>query len=306
MPSFQARAMATVVSLMGVKKMWYPERLNQTIAKDRRKGPARPSAKLMAEHLIREDIFNGKSVFTVHPKKNAAERHVLYLHGGGFVLSIAEPHWEFVGTMANRLNADIIVPMYPLAPEHDIDETLANLKPLYADLARRNPGRLALMGDSAGGALCLLLAMIARDNGLPPAEQLVLISPGLDFSFSTPSQVQIDKVDPIVSLRGMANLGRIRASRYDVRDPMISPLFGNLRDLPPVFIVTGTHDIVNPDAHALKTRLAAVGNPPELREYPGLMHVFPLFPLPEAATAQQQIVDFFLRHDKGTPLAKAS
>lgn len=290
MPSFQARALRLVVSLIGVRRMWDPERLDRTIARDRRKGAARPSAKLEKRLVIHKEEVMGRDVYTLSPRGRVARRQVLYLHGGGFVMSITEPHWDFIGKMADLLDATVTVPNYPLAPEHGMDVTLAALVPLYASLVRKHP--VTVMGDSSGANLALVLAMTGRDEGFPPPAQIVLMSPGVDFSFSNPAQLAIDKVDPILSLRGLRGLGPIHAGRYDIRDPTISPLFGNLRGLPPVAIFTGTRDLLNPDAHALRTALTAAGNAAAFFEYPDMMHVWPLFPVPEAGQARLEIADF--------------
>ena len=72
-------------------------------------------------------------------------------------------------------------------------------------------------------------------------------------------------------------------------DPKISPLFGNMAGLPPMAVFTGTHDLLNPDAHRLKARAAQQGVPVELYEYPGMFHVWLLAPIPEARRAREQI-----------------
>lgn len=296
MPSFQARALTAIVTLMRVCRMWDPEQLDTTIAKDRRKGAAQPDD-LEKRFVVRKETIMGQAVFTVTPKGRMAQRQILYLHGGGFVMSITQPHWEFVGKIADLLDATVTVPTYPLAPEHSIDDTLAMVMPLYERLVSPYPGRLTIMGDSGGGNLALVVAMQARDAGYPLPSQIVLVSPGLDFSFSNPAQVAIDKRDPILSLRGMKKLGQMRAGRYDIRDPKISPLFGNLRGLPPMAVLTGTRDITNPDAHVLRAKLTELGAPPVFFEYPEMMHVWPLFPVPEAERAQRQIADFIKQYD---------
>jgi len=276
--------------------MWDPERLDQTIANDRKQGAAQPSTAIVRRFLVRKEKIMGQDVFTLNPKGRTAQRQILYLHGGGFVLSITEPHWEFIARMADFLDAAVTVPTYPLAPEHDIDDTLATVVPLFTTVARKDPARLTVMGDSSGGNLAMLVAMIARDEGGPQADRIVLISPGLDFSFSSPAQVALDKRDSILNLRGMRKLALVRAGKYSVYDPKISPLFGNLRGLPPIAVFTGTRDLTNPDAHALREKLNEVGNPPGFFEYQDMMHVWPLFPLPEARRAQTQIADFVKQH----------
>lgn len=295
MPSFKANILAIIVSLMGVKRMWEPERLARTIAKDREKGPAQPTADVTKRFLVCKESVNGQDVFTVSPNGRTLQRRILYLHGGGFVMSITQPHWDFIVKIADLLDAAVTIPIYPLAPEYGIDDTLAAILPIYTSLVQEHRETLTIMGDSSGGNLALLVSMIARDERGLQAAQIVLISPGLDFTFSNPVQVAIDRRDPILSLRGMKKLGSIHAGGYDLRDPKISPLFGNLSGLAPMAVFTGTRDITNPDAHILREKLIKIGSPPVFFEYLEMMHVWPLFPLPEADRAHRQIAEF-VRH----------
>jgi epsilon-lactone hydrolase len=304
LPSINARILSIVVSLLGVRRMWAPKTLARAIAKDRKKARARPTGHLAKRFHIRQEKIMGQDVFTFSVIGRETARQVLYLHGGGFVLSITEPHWDFIGKIADILDAAVTVPIYPLAPENDVDEMLSVVVPIYTAIIQRSAVPVTVMGDSAGGNLALVLAMIARDKNRPQAAQMVLISPALDFSFSNPAQIEIDKRDPILHLIGLRNLGLMRAGRRDVRDPRISPLFGELRGLPPMALFTGTRDLTNPDARALRDKLAEIGNPPAFFEYPEMMHVWPLFPLAEARHAQHQMAMFVRQHEMDTAAAR--
>jgi epsilon-lactone hydrolase len=296
MPSVQARLMSAAVKALRVKRVFDGvDQVHRSIAADRRKGPAEPPAKLRARFSVRERDVAGCRVYLVSPKDRATKRHVLYLHGGGWVLSIMPPHWSLVGQLVEQLDCSVLVPLYPLAPEHSAQDVFAMLLPFYmqtaADVGAHN---LTVMGDCTGGNVALSLAMQARDRKLPQPAQLVLISPALDATFSNPAIPALDRADPILSHRGAPEVARLYAGGLEVRDPLISPLLGSLDGLAPLAVFTGTRDILNADAHQLKDKATEARIPLAWFEYPDMLHVWPLFPIPEARQAIRQIVAFIL------------
>ncbi|TCO56062.1 alpha/beta hydrolase [Actinocrispum wychmicini] len=292
MPSIRARLLAAAVAALRVQKMFDgPERIRRSVAGDRRKGPAAPSAKVRERFSVREEEFSSCRVYTVAPRDgDSPARRVLYLHGGGWTMSITEPHWGLIAKLARRLDCAVTVPLFPLAPEHTARDTFAMLLPFYADLAAQ--GELTVMGDSSGGNLALSLAMQARSAGMPQPARIVLLSPAPDATFSNPELARLDHRDPILPARGLPELGRVYAGDLDVRDPVVSPLFGMLTGLPPTAIFTGTRDILNADAHRLREKATRAGVPVAWHEYPDMLHVWPLFPIPEATHALEQIAAF--------------
>ncbi|MEV2222456.1 alpha/beta hydrolase fold domain-containing protein [Nocardia vinacea] len=131
-----------------------------------------------------------------------------------------------------------------LAPEHTAREVFDWLLPLYEDLADHVPdGELIVMGDSAGGNPALSQVVQAAANGAPRPAGSVLLPPCLDASLSDPAITALDRIDPIVSAHGVAELARMYAGPLDTHDPVVSPLFAALNGLPPIALITGTHEI---------------------------------------------------------------
>ncbi|MFX0574542.1 alpha/beta hydrolase [Nocardia nepalensis] len=291
MPSARAHLLSFAVRMLRVRRaLDGAERIQRSIAADRKNGPATPSAQLRARLSFREEMFDGFDVYTVGPRTGQPRRQVLYLHGGGWARPITDPHWGMIAKLVDLLDCSVTVPMYPLAPEHTARETFAWLLSRYADQA--SDKNLILMGDSSGGNLALSLAMQARANGLPRPARLVLLSPLLDATGSDPAIAELDRIDPIVPARGLRVLTRMFAGDVDLHDPMVSPLFGTLAGLPPIAVFTGTREILNADAHRLRRKAAQSGFPLSWHEYPGMLHVWPLFPIPEAQHALAEIAAF--------------
>lgn len=300
MSSIRARLLINAVQALRVRRKYDgPRRIRRTIAADRRKGPAVPSAAMRSRLSVREADFRGRRVFFVSPRDRIPTRSALYLHGGGWVESIADPHWELIAALTERLDRTMVVPMYPLAPEHTADDIVAWLLALYANLAAHQAP--AVLGDSAGGNLAVSLAVRATASGLSRPAALVLLSPCLDGTLSDPAMVAVERVDPILSIHGVAELARLYAGPRDPVDPLISPLFADLTGLAPTALFTGTRDILNVDAHRFRTRANELGIALSWHEYPGMPHVWPLFPIPEARRAIAEIAEFLTGVERATP-----
>jgi monoterpene epsilon-lactone hydrolase len=287
MPSLLSRIVERLVLLSGTKREFASEEaLRQSVARRRKSGPALPSAGMRRHVAVSETAHNGSRVFSIRPLREQPGKHVLYLHGGAHVIDILPFHWILVSRLVRHSGCAAVVPLYPLAPEHNCKDTLDMLRSLFerlvAQVGREN---LIVMGDSAGGNLALALAQQLRDAGRPVPARLILVSPGLDLTFSDPRQRELAKHDCLLDIPGLKAAGRWYAGDLSPADPRVSSLFGSLAGLPPIAVFTGTRDLVNPDAHRLKAKAAQDGASVSLHEYEGMFHVWPAAPIREARQA---------------------
>ena len=301
MPSLRARLVDLVLPLLGIKRFFaQPDRLERRIARLRRRKPVRPRRKWHRRFEIREFASRGFPVVTVEPRGGArpGAPHLLYLHGGGYVMDVAMVHWEAVMRLCEDLGASATVPLYPLAPEHKATEVLSAMEALHGELAERHgAANLTMMGDSAGGGMSLALAQLLRDEGAPLPASLVLFSPWLDATVSGEGQAALEKRDRMLAMRGLEACARLYAGALPLEDPRISPLFGALEGLPPMAIFAGTSDILCSDARRLAARLEADGMPEHIyREYDAMGHVWMLLPIPEGRRALEQAASFIRQH----------
>lgn len=241
----------------------------------------------------------GSPVWTLAPRDGRAGAvRILYLHGGAYYHPAVPAHWTLMCRLVERLDAEVFAPDYPLTPEHTCRETFAMLELLYASLCRGAPsGRFVVMGDSAGGGLTLALCQYALEAGRPQPERAVLLSPWLDVTMSHPDIPALDRVDPFLEPVSGREIGRLYAGGDDPRQYRISPLYGPVEGLAPIALFTGTRDILNADARALARRLEAADAPYRLLEYPGMIHTWMLFPIPEGVDAFEKIC--LLLEEKG-------
>jgi acetyl esterase/lipase len=224
---------------------------------------------------IRQQTARGFTVYTLAPKSRGSGWHIIYTHGGSFVHELVPAHWAIIRELLRATGATVIVPIYPLAPEHRYTEAFDFLEEVYRDVLRTtSAARIVLCGDSAGGNLALTQALNYRDKGIPLPARLILFSPGLDLTVSNPEIPSIEPYDVMLRRAEMLEYCRWWASGDDPRLPLLSPLFADLRGLPPVQIFQGTYDILLPDARKLRDRLEEAGGHAELYETPEGFHVF--------------------------------
>jgi epsilon-lactone hydrolase len=231
-------------------------------------------------------------VFDLRPPGPAPTRAVLYLHGGGFVGDIDPRHWRYADRLARATGARFLLPAYPLTPRHTWRDSHPPLLALFEHLAVEAPHGVSLMGDSAGGGLALALAQrIARSPG-PQPTRLVLVAPWVDLAGETPGTEEARAHDPWLRLTKLRLYGSWWAGADDVRRPEVSPLHGDFTGLPPSLVLCGTRDLLLPQVRETVRRARAAGVAVRYREEQGLLHVYPVLPVPEAGPARREIAEF--------------
>jgi monoterpene epsilon-lactone hydrolase len=232
-------------------------------------------------------------VHTIRPRGQRPRTTVYYLHGGGYVSPADAVHVRYATRLARHLDAEVVLPFYPLAPEHTWRDSHDALVDDVAEHTARQD-RVVLVGDSAGGGLGLAVAQSLRDRGSTPPSQLVLHSPWVDLTSSTPQTRVLDAVDPWLFLSKLtAYAGWWAGDPADLGRPEVSPGLGDLGGLPPTLVTCGTRDLLVPGCRLLADRAAAAGWPLTYLEAPDLIHVFALLPgLPEARRAWHHTKEF--------------
>jgi acetyl esterase/lipase len=152
---------------------------------------------------------------------------------------------------------------------------------------------LLIAGDSAGGGLALATLLTLRDQGEALPAAVVCLSPLTDLAGTGESMTSKAQVDPWLSPE-VTSLLQHYVGRNDPRSPLLSPLYGDLRGLPPLLIQVGSDEILLSDSTRLAERAQAAGVTVTLQEWPGLWHVFQAWSpyLPEANQAVQEIGRF--------------
>ena len=206
----------------------------------------------------------------------AARPALLWAHGGGFAIGLRKQHTALAAAISRASGADVYLPDYRLAPEDPYpapgDDVFAAYRAVLAE--GHDPVRVALGGDSAGGALAVSLALAAGDMDLPRPAALVLISPLVDLGTSGASYETRRRADPLLTPDRVRAAARAHAGTLALTDPRVSPLYAELRRLPPTLIQVGEDEILLDDATRLADRIWGAGVEVELERFPGLWHCF--------------------------------
>ena len=225
--------------------------------------------------------FNDMQVFTFGDKEKS-ENIILYVHGGAYVNEINYQHHLYCRKLSRKLNAYVLAPVYGLAPKHKSQETFDAIMELYKDLLKANEN-ITLMGDSAGGGFALSFAQYLKTIDLPQPEHIIVFSPWVDVSMGNPPYNSEN--DCILGEIGLKEIGRSWAGDLDTKDYRVSPLYGDKSNLAETLIFAGTNEIFYKD---IKKYVENSDNA-RLITGEGLFHIYPLFPIPEAKEAFEEI-----------------
>jgi monoterpene epsilon-lactone hydrolase len=295
--SLHAKAMIAAMRLTRRKQTFADiAKLHHSLEPRQRPADAEPPASIREQVLVSKQEIHDRPVYTLRPRRGYSSRHVLYFHGGAYVHQIQKDHWSFLARLVAETGCTATAPLYPLAPNHRYDETLAATKAVYKEkLSGLHSDDQILMGDSAGGGLALVLAQSLRDDGSPQPKEIVLLSPWLDINMSDPAQQEYDKHDPYLAIPGLLEAGRLYAGALNPNDPLVSPLNGNLQGLGALSLFVGTRDVLLSDARRFRAKAAAEGVPLEYWEYEGMFHAWMIASFPEAKKASARIADLITR-----------
>lgn len=223
---------------------------------------------------------------------------ILYLHGGAYIAQPLRQHWKFVDYLNSKTNLPIYLPVYPKAPKYNYVDGYNYIMKVYKDLINKGYTEIIIMGDSAGAGMALSLCELLKADGLLLPKKLILMSPWVDLTMENPDINKYEKVDPMLSAIGLNHIAKKWANGTDLYNYLLSPIYGDLNDLPEIDLFIGTHEIFLPDVKLLYEKLKLKGNKIKYFEYKMMNHVFPLYPIPEANFAKKEIVNLINRAKK--------
>ena len=215
----------------------------------------------------------------LRPAGAAANTVLLYLHGGAYITGSCHTHRGLAGHLAQSAGLDCFLLDYRLAPEHPFPAAVEDAQAAYLALHKQDPARtIVLAGDSAGGGLALALALRLRDAGHAAPGAMALLSPWTDLTLSLPTHQSKAAKDPFFpDSTTLSMAAQLYAASSDLTQPLVSPHFAALHDLPPTLIHVGEHEALLGDAQALAAKLQAAGTSVQLQEFQGMWHVWQIF-----------------------------
>lgn len=233
---------------------------------------------MRSKYQIEEWIAADQKVVTIHPKSGPGEWHMLYFHGGGFVLPMFKEHWPLAAAMVDACGVSVTLPLYEVVPESSYKRQDEVADAAFAKLAEsHDPARIILNGDSAGGHMALSLALrLAKAGGEQPGK-LALFAPWLDMTMADAGMQAVEPHDFMLKIGALRGCGVAFAGDRDPASPECSPLYtakDDLALLPPTRIWTGRHDLFIIDSRTFTGKLVDAGVDAKLYEYEGAPHVF--------------------------------
>ncbi len=253
-------------------------------------------------------IFHNFKCGVITPEALTDENAALvYIHGGGYIAGGLEYAKGYASYLSEQTGLKTYFPAYRLAPENKCPDAVKDCVKTYKYLTETlsyDPKKIILIGESAGGGLIYSLMASLKRLSLPLPLGLIAISPWVDLTMSGPSYEFNAEVDPSMALDRL----QFFAENYtdDPSDPIASPLFGDLRGLPPSLIVSGGDEIMLSDSVSLHERLLSQNSPSRHHIEPGLWHAYPLYHLTDVDDGL--ITDFIkelLSNEERPPLDEA-
>jgi monoterpene epsilon-lactone hydrolase len=223
-------------------------------------------------------VLGGIPGIWVQPANWRADEAIVHLHGGWFNLGSAKAYRHLVGHIAARSGARAFIPDYRLAPEHPFPAATDDALACYRGLAASGVRRIALTGDSAGGNLALVLASRVTGEALSTNATLVgiaLLSPVTDLTLSGATYETRADADPFFTRPQVAELVHSYLGSADARNPMASPLYGQLAGMPPVRIYVGDDEVLLGDSLRYAERAVSAGVDARVDVWMGMPHGFP-------------------------------
>jgi triacylglycerol lipase len=217
---------------------------------------------LLFGETVQHTTYDGMPVVQItpaHPNGN----YVVAIHGGAFILPPTILHWLDYTVMAYQTGATIEVPIYPLMQQGGTAGTVvpAMAGLISTEIAAHGASHVSVLGDSAGGTLALAAVelMVANNQTVPAS--MVLLSPWLDVGDTNPNIGFVH--DPLLPPLGTGaqQIGKVWAGGLPENNPLVSPLYGSLKGLPPTYVYSGSLDSVAPDALVLQQEAAVAGAP---------------------------------------------
>ncbi|HLZ63956.1 MAG TPA: alpha/beta hydrolase [Ktedonosporobacter sp.] len=233
----------------------------------------------------------------------SSSRWIFYTHGGGWTQGIQDSHRSLVSKLSQALGASGLLPDYRGIPEHPFPAGLNDCVTAYRWLLSQGvaASQIVIAGESAGGNLALTTALAVRESGGAVPAVLVAISPATDMAMTGETFQSKAFADPILG-GGLAQDAFALYTNHgatDPRNPLVSPLYGDMHGMPPTLLQVGTQEVLLSDSTRLADRLKAAGVETKLEVWPGMLHAFTggfdNF-VPESRLATQHVVKFIRQH----------
>ena len=253
---------------------------------------------------IERGRIDGVAVAWLGPGKIApmnANRLFIHLHGGAYVYGSGDAAFREGVTIAGRLGIPVLSIDYRVPPDYPFPAAVDDVVTVYRHLLKsRSPETMVIGGTSAGGGLALASVHKFKQINLPAPAGVFAGTAWADLTKTGDTLYTNEGLDRIlVTYDGMLEAAaKLYADGHDMKDPLISPVYGDFKGFPPVILVTGTRDLLLSDVVRTHRRLRAAGVIADLHVYEGMSHAdyAIVATSPESLDMYRELGDFVSRH----------
>ncbi len=269
-------------------------RLSPTNQRRAADGLLRPTR--LAQAMPREDVrANGIPATWFRPEETSHDAVIYYLHGGGYILGSMQTHQNLITGFCNAAECAAFALDYRLAPEHPFPAAIEDSVAGYRYLLEEGiaPERIVIAGDSAGGGLTLATLFQLRDLALPLPAAAILVSPWADVEGNSKT-IELHAPYDYLVMSHLKLCADWVMSGQNPKHPLISPVLGDFRDLPPMLIQVGGAEALLDDAVRVAACAREAGVDVRLDVHTDMVHVFQMFSsfLPQAQRAVREFGAF--------------
>lgn len=237
--------------------------------------------KYLRKVLVKKHDFSNFEGAWILPKDQRREGVILYLHGGGYVCGGLEYAKGFGAMLASHTGTRVFCAAYRLAPEHPFPAALEDALEAYRYLLGKGYGHehITLCGESAGGGLCYSLCLKLKELKMKLPCGVVAVSPWAELTGNGESYETNREKDVLLTAQMLETFADYYTEQ--LRNPLVSPLLGDLKKMPPSLIFAGGDEILRSDAEGLHEKLRKAGCDSELVIRPDRWHAYLLYGIPE-------------------------
>ncbi|HEX2869349.1 MAG TPA: alpha/beta hydrolase [Ignavibacteriales bacterium] len=235
----------------------------------------------------------------IFPKGVKKDKVIFFIHGGGYVSGSCSDHRIHAARIVKGTSIPALTYEYRLAPENPFPAAVEDSIRAYKWILHEgiSPKDIVFLGDSAGGGLCLATLLAIKENALPLPAAAVAVSPWTDLKCTGQSYRTKNKVS-VAPLNSWTVFSKYYTGDNDAANPLISPLYGDLKGLPPLLLQAGTDDELFDDSVQFTEKAIKAGVDVTFRKGEGMIHCYPFLPafIPEAREAMEEIFQFIRMH----------
>ena len=246
---------------------------------------------------VEQVLIEGVSCEWLFPPNSNKNCVIIYLHGGAYTAGSPNTHRGIAARIGKTSEIPVLFIDYSLAPENPFPAALEDVIAVYKWLIEQRkfkPNKIIIAGDSAGGGLSLSTLIKLRDDNIPLPAAAVCLSPWTDLAITGDSIETKTEEEVMLTKKELQQAADIYLKDTDNKNPLASPLYADLKGLPPILLQTGTKEIILDDTIRFAEKAKKAGVEVISDIWPGMWHVFQIYGnlMPESKRALKEIGKF--------------